>query len=181
MKMSPGIAAKAHEAVQALKAAKFSVATAESCTGGLIGGALTSISGSSDVVYGGFITYANKAKTDLLGVPARLVRDFGAVSAQVARAMADGARNRGNVDLAVAVTGIAGPQGGSEKKPVGLVYVACSTHEGTRVVESRFAGLDREGIREAAVAAALDMVTDVARNGVAEARPDPKAKLRAVK
>jgi nicotinamide-nucleotide amidase len=179
MKMPKAVAEKAEAAIEALKAGKLTIATAESCTGGLIGGALTSISGSSDVVYGGFITYANTAKSDMIGVPARLIRDYGAVSAQVARAMADGARNRGRVDLAVAATGVAGPTGGTEKKPVGLVYLACATHEGTRVVEKRFGDLGRDAIREASVLAALELVIDVARNGVQEARPqpvDPKGK-----
>src|SRR6185437_8563831 len=122
MKMPDTVASEAKRAIEALKAGKLMVATAESCTGGLIAGALTSIAGSSDVVYGGFFTYANAAKTSMIGVPARLIRDYGAVSSQVARAMADGARNRARVDIAIAVTGVAGPSGGSEKKPVGLVY-----------------------------------------------------------
>jgi nicotinamide-nucleotide amidase len=178
MKMPPAIAAEAKKAVGALIAAKLKVATAESCTGGLIGGALTSVPGSSETVHGGFITYANAAKTAMIGVPARLIRDYGAVSAQVARAMADGARNRARVDLAVAVTGIAGPDGGTETKPLGLVYLACATHEGTKVIERRFGDLGRDGIREATVLDALRLLTDVATNGVHQARPapaDPKA------
>jgi nicotinamide-nucleotide amidase len=173
MKMPPPIAAQAKNAIEALIAAKLSVATVESCTGGLIGGALTSVPGSSETVYGGFITYANAAKTTMIGVPDRLIRDYGAVSAQAARAMADGARSRARVDLAVAVTGVAGPAGGSEKKPVGLVYFACATHEGTKVIEKRFGDLGRDGIREAAVLEALRLLTDVARNGVEDARPAP--------
>lgn len=166
MKMPPAIATQAKEAISALKEAKLTIATAESCTGGLIGGALTSVSGSSDVVYGGFITYANTAKTAMLKVPARMIRDFGAVSAQVARAMADGARNTARADVAVSATGVAGPLGGTEAKPVGLVYLACATHEGTRVVEKKFGDLGRDAIRQAAVAAALELVIDVAKNGV---------------
>ena len=136
-----------HEAealLAACRARHVMLATAESCTGGLVGGALTSVPGSSAVVHGGFITYANDAKTTMLAVPARLIRDYGAVSAQAARAMADGARNKANVDLAVSITGIAGPDGGSDKKPVGLVYLACATHEGTKVVEKRFGDLSAE-------------------------------------
>jgi len=188
MQMPQAVAAAAKQAIEALKAAKFTIATAESCTGGLVAGALTSISGASDVFHGGFITYANTAKSTMIGVQARLIRDYGAVSAQVARAMADGARNRANVNLAVSITGVAGPQGGSEKKPVGLVYLACATHEGTRVVEKRFGDLGRDGIREAAVLAALELVIDVATNGVEADKPppvevkarstEPKAKLR---
>jgi nicotinamide-nucleotide amidase len=162
-----------------LKVGKLTVTTAESCTGGLIAGALTSISGSSDAVYGGFVTYANTAKTTMIGVPARLIRDYGAVSSQVARAMADGARSKSHADLGLSVTGIAGPNGGNDKKPVGLVYIGCATHEGTRVTEHRFdAKLGRDGIREATVLAALAMLIDVASNGVAESRPDPKEKPR---
>jgi nicotinamide-nucleotide amidase len=179
MKMPPAIAAEAKKAVEALAAAKLSVVTAESCTGGLVGGALTSVPGSSAVVHGGFITYANAAKTAMLAVPARLIRDYGAVSAQVARAMADGARNKAHVDLAVSITGIAGPDGGSDKKPVGLVYLACATHEGTKVVEKRFGDLGRDGIREASTLAALALIADVATNGVQEARPAPADPRRA--
>src|SRR5690554_7512903 len=91
--------------------------TAESCTGGLIAAALTSVAGSSAILYGGFVTYANEAKTEMIGVPAALISAHGAVSEQVARAMAEGARIRAGVDLAVAVTGIAGPGGGSDSKP----------------------------------------------------------------
>lgn len=180
MKMPKAVAEKAKAAIEALKASKLTVATAESCSGGLVAGALTSISGSSEVVYGGFITYANTAKSTMIGVPARLIRDYGAVSAQVARAMADGARSKGRVDLAIAVTGVAGPTGGTDKKPVGLVYIACATHEGTRVIERRFGDTGRDGIREGSVLAALDLIVEVATNGVQEARPapvDPRRKL----
>jgi nicotinamide-nucleotide amidase len=178
MKMPDAVASEAKRAIEALKTGKLMVATAESCTGGLIAGALTSISGSSDVVYGGFVTYANAAKTSMIGVPARLIRDYGAVSSQVARAMADGARNRARVDIAIAVTGVAGPSGGSERKPVGLVYFACASHEGTRVVERRFGNLGRDAVREASVLAALELLIDVATNGV-EAKPDPISKAQA--
>lgn len=166
MKMPPAIAAQAKDAIGALKDAKFTIVTAESCTGGLIAGALTSVSGSSEVVHGGFITYANSAKTAMIKVPARMIRDFGAVSAQVARAMADGARNTARTDLAISATGVAGPLGGTDTKPVGLVYLACATHEGTRVVEKKFGDLGRDAIRQAAVAAALELIIDVAKNGV---------------
>jgi nicotinamide-nucleotide amidase len=171
MKMPQAIAATAKKAIEGLKHGKLSVATAESCTGGLVAGALTSVSGSSDVVYGGFVTYANTAKTAMIGVPARLIRDYGAVSAQVARAMADGARSKAGVDLAVSVTGVAGPSGGSEKKPVGLVYLACANHDGTKVVEKRLGDLGRDGVREAAVLAALELLVDVVANGIEEHQP----------
>ncbi len=137
------------------------IVTAESCTGGMIAAALTDVPGASAALYGGYITYANAAKSKMIHVQSRLIRDYGAVSNQVARAMADGARNTANVDFAVAVTGIAGPDGGTEKKPVGLVYVAVSSNLATVVIEHRFGDLGREGIRKATVDAALDLVLQV--------------------
>ncbi len=137
------------------------IVTAESCTGGLIAAALTDIPGASQAFYGGYVVYANEAKTRLIGVQPRLIRDYGAVSNQVARAMADGARNTAHADFAVAVTGIAGPDGGSEKKPVGLVYVAVSSELGTVVIEHKFGDLGRDAIRKASVQAAMDLVLQV--------------------
>jgi nicotinamide-nucleotide amidase len=138
-----------------------SLVTAESCTGGMIAAALTDIPGASSALYGGYITYANTAKSRMIQVQPRLIRDYGAVSNQVARAMADGARNTAHVDYAVAVTGIAGPDGGSERKPVGLVYVAVSSELATVVIEHRFGDIGRDEIRKATVAAALDLVLQV--------------------
>lgn len=140
---------------------KLKLATAESCTGGLIAGALTSVPGSSAIFYGGYVTYSNDAKARMIGVQDRMIRDFGAVSMQVARAMADGARNTARTDLALSVTGIAGPDGGTEKKPVGLVYIACATGDGTEVVEHRFGDIGRDKIRQASVEAALLLVRQV--------------------
>jgi len=137
------------------------IVTAESCTGGMIASALTDIPGASAAVYGGYVTYANSAKSRMIQVQPRLIGDYGAVSNQVARAMADGARNTARVDYAVAVTGIAGPDGGSEKKPVGLVYVAVSSELATVVIEHRFGDLGRDAIRKATVEAALDLVLQV--------------------
>ena len=137
------------------------IVTAESCTGGMIASALTDIPGASAAVYGGYVTYANSAKSRMIQVQPRLIGDYGAVSNQVARAMADGARNTARVDYAVAVTGIAGPDGGSEKKPVGLVYVAVSSELATVVIEHRFGDLGRDAIRKATVDAALDLVLQV--------------------
>ena len=137
------------------------IVTAESCTGGLIAATLTDIPGASSAFYGGYVTYANTAKSRMIHVQARLIRDYGAVSNQVARAMADGARNTARADFAVAVTGIAGPDGGSEKKPVGLVYVAVSSDLATVVIEHRFGDLGREAIRKASVQAALELVLQV--------------------
>ena len=135
--------------------------TAESCTGGMIASALTDIPGASAAIYGGYITYANSAKSRMIQVQPRLIGDYGAVSNQVARAMADGARNTARVDFAVAATGIAGPDGGTEKKPVGLVYVAVSSELATVVIEHRFGDLGRDAIRKATVDAALDLVLQV--------------------
>ncbi|SEQ48038.1 nicotinamide-nucleotide amidase [Devosia sp. YR412] len=147
--------------VDLLTEKKQTIVTAESCTGGMIAAALTDIPGASAAVYGGYVTYANTAKSRMIHVQARLIRDYGAVSNQVARAMADGARNTAHADYAVAVTGIAGPDGGSEKKPVGLVYIAVSSELATVVIEHRFGDLGRDGIRKAGVAAALDLVLQV--------------------
>ena len=110
--------------LQSLRDARLVVATAESCTGGLIAGALTEIAGSSDVVDRGFVTYSNEAKSECLGVPSEMIEEHGAVSEEVARAMAKGAVHRSRASIAVAVTGVAGPGGGSDEKPVGLVHVA---------------------------------------------------------
>jgi nicotinamide-nucleotide amidase len=147
--------------IDILTARNQTIVTAESCTGGLIAAALTDIPGASSAFYGGYVTYANTAKARMIQVQPRLIRDYGAVSNQVARAMADGARNTAQADFAVAVTGIAGPDGGSEKKPVGLVYVAVSTELATVVIEHRFGDLGREQIRRASVNAALDLVLQV--------------------
>jgi nicotinamide-nucleotide amidase len=140
---------------------KQSIVTAESCTGGMVASALTDIPGASAAVYGGYVTYANTAKSRMIHVQARLIRDYGAVSNQVARAMADGARNTARADYAVAVTGIAGPDGGSDKKPIGLVYIAVSSELATLVIEHKFGDLGRDEIRKASVKAALDLVLQV--------------------
>jgi nicotinamide-nucleotide amidase len=162
MNMPDDIAALAEEVVAALIAAKLTIATAESCTGGLIAGSLTSVAGSSDVVYGGFVTYANEAKIAMVGVPWALLKSHGAVSKEVAIAMAEGAMAAAGTHLAVAVTGVAGP-GASEAKPAGLVHFAVATMDGTRHVKKQFAGLDRAGVRHASVVQALEMVRKVAR------------------
>ena len=152
---------RAERLITLLTQAGKTIVTAESCTGGMIGAAITDVPGSSSAFYGGFITYANSAKSRMIQVQPRLIRDYGAVSNQVARAMADGARNTARADYALSVTGIAGPDGGSEKKPVGLVYVAMSSELATVVIEHRFGDLGREGIRRASVDAALDLALQV--------------------
>ena len=147
----------AAEIIKGCTAKGLTVATAESCTGGLISACLTEIAGSSAVLDRGFVVYSNQAKHDLLGVPEELIERFGAVSEEVARAMAEGARTRAGVDLAVAVTGVAGPGGGTATKPVGLVHLALASHDQTSHTRSIFDG-DRQMVREATVQAALEQI-----------------------
>ena len=140
---------------EALRARGWKIATAESCTGGLIAAACTAVAGSSDWFERGFVTYSNEAKAELLGVPAVLIATSGAVSAEVARAMAEGALAHSHAQLAVAVTGIAGPGGGSATKPVGTVWVALAQAGGAASAELlRLAG-DRATVREQTVRDAL--------------------------
>jgi nicotinamide-nucleotide amidase len=136
------------------------VATAESCTGGLVAAALTEIAGSSAAVERGFVTYSNAAKVELLGVPAEAIETHGAVSEPVARAMAAGACERARVEASVAVTGIAGPGGGSAEKPVGLVWFACDGPLGLRSEERRFGDIGRSEVRLASVGVALGLLLD---------------------
>jgi len=164
MKLPNDIATLANQTIKALIAKGLTVATAESCTGGLIAGALTSISGSSEVIYGGFVTYANEAKISQIGVPYALIKQHGAVSEPVAIAMAEGALGTAGTHLAIAVTGIAGPDGGTADKPVGLVHFALASDEQTRHVRKVFAKLDRDGVRHATVLQALTMLRDAARD-----------------
>jgi nicotinamide-nucleotide amidase len=149
--------------IQRLAKAGLTVATAESCTGGLIAGTLTEVSGSSAVVNRGYVTYSNEAKTEMLGVPAELIDRVGAVSREVALAMVEGALARSGADLAVAVTGIAGPNGGSAEKPVGLVHFGIARHGFPALHDVQiFAGLDRSGVRIATVAHALKLLGEAA-------------------
>lgn len=144
----------------AYRTAGLRLATAESCTGGLVAAFLTEIPGSSDVVERGFVTYSNEAKTDLVGVPPDLLRAHGAVSAEVAGAMAEGALRHSRAQVAVAVTGIAGPGGATARKPVGLVFLAAARAGGPTFVERhRFIG-DRRAVRLAAVAAAFTLLRE---------------------
>ena len=163
MKMTEETAALAHETIAALVAAGLTVATAESCTGGLVAAALTSVPGSSDVVYGGFVTYANEAKIAMVGVPFALLRQHGAVSKEVAMAMAEGALAVAGTHLAVAITGVAGPTGGSADKPVGLVHFAVASADGTTHLKKQFADLDRDGVRQASELQALKLLRKAAR------------------
>jgi nicotinamide-nucleotide amidase len=140
-------------------------ATAESCTGGLIAGAITDISGSSGWFERGFVTYSNEAKIELLGVRPDTLSRFGAVSEETARAMVAGALERSRADVAVAVTGVAGPTGGTPEKPVGFVWLAWGVRGGAvEAVSRRFPG-DRAAVREATVAVALDGLLERARQG----------------
>lgn len=135
------------------------IATAESCTGGLISAALTSAPGSSAVFERGFVTYSNEAKMQMLGVAAATLEQYGAVSEQTARAMAEGTLAHSRADLAVSVTGIAGPTGGSDEKPVGLVHFACARkHQAALHVEMRYGDIGRDQIRYKAVMTALGML-----------------------
>nr|WP_047575831.1 nicotinamide-nucleotide amidohydrolase family protein [Methylobacterium sp. ZNC0032] len=143
----------------------FTVATVESCTGGLVGGALTAIAGSSSMVQGGLITYSNEAKTALAGVPVALIQQHGAVSEPVARAMAEGGRSRLDAGFAVSITGVAGPGGGSVEKPVGLVHFACAGPSGTRHRERRFGAQSRDEIRRLSVLEALDLLREAVLAG----------------
>ena len=148
----------AENLVELLKARGLVCATAESCTGGGVGSAITGVPGSSAVFAGGVISYSNGVKRDVLGVSAESLDKYGAVSPQVAAQMADGARRLLKTDLAVSLTGIAGPDGGSDEKPVGLVWFGLSTPSGTRTEKCLFRG-DRAQVRAQAVVHALGMLT----------------------
>jgi nicotinamide-nucleotide amidase len=146
------------------------LATAESCTGGLLAGLLTEIAGSSTVFERGFVTYSNSAKTELIGVPPALIERHGAVSEEVARAMAEGALARAPVDVAVSVTGIAGPDGGSPEKPVGLVYFAAAPRgRPTLTRECRFGDIGRRDIRLASVREAIALTREAIQPGLPHA------------
>ena len=146
--------------LESCRKAKLKLATAESCTGGMVAAALTDIAGSSDVVERGFITYSNEAKMELLGVPQAMVEAHGAVSPHVAKAMAEGALAHAPVDLAVSITGIAGPSGGSERKPVGLVYFGLARRGREPRVERHLFHGDRAAIRRSAVECALELLRE---------------------
>jgi nicotinamide-nucleotide amidase len=149
----------AEATLAAARAKKLRIVTAESCTGGLIGGALTEIAGSSDVFDRGFVTYSNEAKATVLKVPTDILRAHGSVSAETAKAMVEGALARSAAQIAVAVTGVAGPGGGSAEKPVGLVHFA-SLHKGGTAhnEEKRFGDIGRTEVRLATIRHALRML-----------------------
>lgn len=153
--IDPALLAEAETLLALCRARGLRLVTAESCTGGLIAATLTAIAGSSDVVERGFVTYSNEAKTELLGVPADLIAAAGAVSAEVARAMVEGALARSPAEVALGVTGIAGPGGATAGKPVGLVFVGMQRRGAEPVVERHVFAGDRAAVREASVARAF--------------------------
>ena len=157
------LTALAAEVLEAARAGGDLIATAESCTGGLVSAALTSVPGSSDVFDRGFVTYTNAAKSEMLDVPFWLIEKHGAVSEEVARAMAGGALAHSNATIAVAITGIAGPGGGTEDKPVGLVHFAAERRDvPTQHQRVEFGDLGRDEIRRLSVECALLMLRALA-------------------
>lgn len=160
----PDLMAQAAAIVAQARARGLTLTTAESCTGGLVAAALTEIAGSSSVFERGLITYSNAVKAELLGVPEAVLDEHGAVSAACALAMAEGALSRSGADMAVSVTGIAGPGGATSLKPVGLVHFALARRSfDTASVERRFGDTGRGAVRMASVAQALAMFTDALR------------------
>jgi nicotinamide-nucleotide amidase len=154
----PELFDRARKLIESYTTAGLTLATAESCTGGLVAALLTEVPGSSAVVEAGFVTYSNGAKSALIGVPAALIEAHGAVSEPVARAMAEGALSHSTAAIAVAITGIAGPSGGSPEKPVGLVHFALAERgRSTRTVQRRFGNPGRSQVRHAALVTALEL------------------------
>lgn len=150
--------------IDTLRDQNRTLTTAESCTGGLVAAAITAVPGSSDVFYGGFVTYSNDAKEHMIGVDAELIKHHGAVSEAVAHAMAECAVSTTGADLAVSITGIAGPGGGSPHKPVGLVYIAiASVFDAPRVERHMFGEAGRHEVRLASLRAALRMLEEAAK------------------
>jgi nicotinamide-nucleotide amidase len=156
---SSDLIARATDLIARYRAAGLMAATAESCTGGLIAALLTEIPGSSAVIERGFVVYSNAAKQELLGVPAETLARHGAVSAETARAMAEGALGASRAEVAVSVTGVAGPDGGSAEKPVGLVHFACARRGKPTVArEEQFGDIGRGAVRLASVRVGLDLL-----------------------
>ncbi|MBX9758646.1 MAG: CinA family protein [Beijerinckiaceae bacterium] len=159
----PALVARAQALLDACRSKSLRIVSAESCTGGLVAALLTEIPGSSDVFERGFVTYSNASKTQLLGVSEPIIDACGAVSPEVARAMADGALTHSNADIAVAITGVAGPGGGTPQKPVGLVQFACGRRMGALVsFEKRFGDIGRASVRRAALEYALELLENAA-------------------
>lgn len=150
--------ARTESLLRGAKAKQWRIACAESCTGGLVAGLLTEISGASDVIGRSFVTYSNRAKHELLGVEQALLEKHGAVSEAVACAMAQGVLDHTNAQLTLAVSGIAGPDGGTDSKPVGTVHMATATAQGVVHIKQSFGSIGRHEIRMASVAAGIDML-----------------------
>jgi nicotinamide-nucleotide amidase len=168
--LQPDLETRAGEIIRLYSERGLKIVTAESCTGGLVAGALTAIAGSSAVLERGFVTYSNEAKIELLSVPAELIASVGAVSAETAAAMVFGALAHSHADIAVSVTGIAGPGGGSAEKPVGLVHFACAARDARpKLIEKRFGEVGRADVRQKSVEVALDLLAEAGFK--ASARP----------
>ena len=162
--MTPELIGRAAALIRSYADRGWMIATAESCTGGLVAGVLTEVPGSSAVVERGFVTYSNEAKTELLGVPKDLIAAHGAVSEPVARAMAEGALARSRAQVAVAITGVAGPGGGTAAKPVGLVHFGLASRSApSRHRERRYGELGRAAVRLSAAQEALDLLDEALR------------------
>ena len=159
MNQVPAVSQVCQEIKDLAEGRRVWIATAESCTGGLIGGALTDLSGSSHYYWGGVVAYHNQAKERLLGVPSQVLEEFGAVSSQTAKEMVTGLSDRTGVEVCLSVTGIAGPSGGTEEKPVGLVWFGIGNHRNCKTIEQNFKG-DRVQIRSRAVAFGLSLLRD---------------------
>jgi nicotinamide-nucleotide amidase len=161
---SQALRTNAADLITACRAKGLTIATAESCTGGLLAALITTVPGSSDVFERGFVTYSNTAKAECLGVPAQILEAFGAVSLETAQAMAQGALAHSKAFVAISITGIAGPGGGSPEKPVGLVHFGLASKQGSIItVEKRFGDRGRDAVRCAAVETALNLLLDAAR------------------
>lgn len=155
---------RAAELIASCRTTGLTIATAESCTGGLLAGLITAIPGSSDVFERGFVTYSNEAKIQCLGVSQQILESFGAVSAETARAMAEGVLAHSLAGIAVSITGIAGPAGGSPQKPVGLVYFGLARRAGAVItIEKRFGDVGRDAVRSAALATAIALLLEAAQ------------------
>jgi nicotinamide-nucleotide amidase len=156
---------RAADLIASCRAKGLAVATAESCTGGLLAALITAIPGSSDVFERGFVTYSNAAKIECLGVSPQLLKDFGAVSGEAALAMAAGALAHSNAGIALSITGVAGPGGGTSQKPIGRVHFGLARKCGrTDAVEKHFGAIGRDAIRKAAVEVAIEILLDAARS-----------------
>lgn len=163
MMFAADLSAQASALINRCRAKDLRIATAESCTGGMVAALVTSIAGSSDVFEAGFVTYSNSAKTAMIGVPADMIVQVGAVSAEVARAMASGALAHSQAELSVAITGVAGPGGGSVAKPIGLVYLAAASKGGAILErELRLGGIGRDAVRLASTEVAIAMLYELA-------------------